>query len=227
MLPLIILRPEPGASASLAAARDQGLDAHAAPLFRIAPVAWQAPSADAVDALLLGSANAARHGGADLARFRSKPAYVVGAGTAAAARAAGLTLAATGSGGLQAVLDGVAPSHKRLLRLAGEIRVPLVPPPGKELIERTVYAAQPLPLDPAMVARLQQPAVVALHSAEVARRLAALCTAHGIARARLRLAAIGPRVRDAAGSGWAETACAAQPDDAALLALAARMCQSA
>ncbi|MCJ2184366.1 uroporphyrinogen-III synthase, partial [Novosphingobium sp. 1949] len=73
--PILILRPEPGASASLAAARALGLDAQAFPLFTVAPSAWSAPPREAIDALLLGSANALRQAGDQLARYRGLPAY--------------------------------------------------------------------------------------------------------------------------------------------------------
>ena len=40
---LIVLRPEPGASATMERARERGLDPVAMPLFEIEPVAWHAP----------------------------------------------------------------------------------------------------------------------------------------------------------------------------------------
>jgi uroporphyrinogen-III synthase len=67
----------------LAAAR--GLVTESFALFRIAPQAWEAPAADSF-ALLLGSANALRHGGAALAGWRGKPAWCVGAATRARRR---------------------------------------------------------------------------------------------------------------------------------------------
>ena len=69
--------------------------------------------------------------------------------------------------------------------------------------------------------------VVLLHSAAAARHLAELCTQDGIDRATIALACLGPRIAEAAGAGWREVGVASRPDDAALLALAARMCQSA
>lgn len=223
MMPLVVIRPEPGCTATLAASRAAGLEARGFPLFAVEPVAWE-PVSEAIDALLLGSANALRHGGAGLAGYAGMPAWCVGETTAAAARAAGLAIAAIGKGGLQAVLDTV-PAPARLLRLAGEERIVLAPPPGVSLIERVVYASRPLAMPPALADLLRQGAVVALHSAEAARHFARECDAHGVDRARLKLAAIGPRVADAAGTGWRALACADEPGDAALLALARRMCQ--
>ena len=70
MSKVVVLRPEPGASATLARAKAAGIDAVAIPLFEVVPVAWDAPDPSSVDALLLTSANAARHGGAAQRRAR-------------------------------------------------------------------------------------------------------------------------------------------------------------
>lgn len=78
MIPLIVIRPQPGCDASVAAARARGLDAHGFPLFAVRALDWQPPAPDSFDALLIGSANALRHGGAALAAWRGKPAYAVG-----------------------------------------------------------------------------------------------------------------------------------------------------
>lgn len=223
MIPLIVIRPEPGCRATVAAARAMGLDVHGFPLFAISPVAWQAPPPDSFDAVLLGSANALRHGGGELAACRGKPAYAVGETTATAARSAGLAVVATGRGGLQGLMNRIDPAHRRLLRLCGQERVPLQAPPGATISERVVYASQPRPLPAELARLLRRPAVVALHSAEAARHFASLCPG----RSHIRLACIGPRVSEAAGTGWAAVDATAVPDDAALLALAARMCQEA
>lgn len=221
MKPLVILRPEPGNAASLAAARALGLEAIAAPLFVIEPVPSPLPI-EPFDAILAGSANAFRHGGAQLASLVHLPVYAVGEATAQAARAAGFSVAAIGAGGLQNVLDALPPAPMRLLRLAGRDRVELTPPPEIELTEHVVYAAISQPLSPALAKQLTQPCVIALHSAEAARIFASLMSN----RAHLSLACIGQRVAAAAGPGWAAVRCAATPDDPTLLALAAEMCQT-
>ena len=226
MLPLVVIRPEPGCAATVAAARAAGLEAYGFPLFAVAPCAWQPPAPESFDALLLGSANALRHGGEALALYCGKPACVVGARTAEAARAAGLEVAAIGSGGLQAVLDALPSGLHRLLRLAGAERVALAPPPGVTMVERIVYEAKARPLPAALAELLRARAVVLLHSGEAARHFSAECERLGVARAALSLATIGPRVAEAAGQGWACIAAATSPDDAALLALAREMCQT-
>ncbi|MBC7987264.1 MAG: uroporphyrinogen-III synthase, partial [Sphingomonadaceae bacterium] len=85
---LLIVRPEPGASATAQRARTRGWEPLVAPLFAIAPLAWAPRDPAAFDALLLTSANAVSHGGKALGKYRELPVYAVGAATAAAARAA-------------------------------------------------------------------------------------------------------------------------------------------
>ncbi|MBW8754683.1 MAG: uroporphyrinogen-III synthase [Sphingomonadales bacterium] len=225
MTPVIVIRPQPGCDATLSAARALRLEAHGFPLFEVRAAAWNPPAPDTFDAVLLGSANAPRLAGPALAAYAGKPAYAVGAATAEIARAAGLEVVLAGAGGLETVLGQLAPGHRRLLRLSGRERVALAAPRGVSIEERVVYASEPLPLPGALAAMLHQPALVLLHSAEAARHFAALCQQHGIDRAPIALAAIGPRVAQAAGPGWAALRAAASPSDAALLALAQEMCQ--
>lgn len=226
MIPVIAIRPEPGCAASVAALQTKGLEACGFPLFTVEPVAWQAPDPDTIDALLIGSANAIRQGGEALADYLGKPVYAVGMATTNAARKLGFAVIGIGEGGLQSVLDQVLPGHKRLLRLAGRERVDLILPGDTEMIERTVYAATPLPMPRELEAMLRKPCVVMLHSARAARHFAGLCLAHGIDRSRISLAAIGPRVASAVGDGWAVLANAQRSDDQALLALAQELCQN-
>lgn len=225
MVPLVVIRPEPGCSASLEAARAVRLEAHGFPLFEVEPRSWEAPAPGQFYAILGGSANAFRHGGRGLAALRNLPVYAVGETTAQAAREAGFAVAATGSGGMQALLAELDPAHRRLLRIAGDERVPLTLPNGVTMDERVVYASVPRPLPPDLAALLRAPAMIALHSAEAARHLAAQCVTHGIRRSLLRLIALSPRIAQAAGDGWSEVAVATVPNDKALLALALQMCQ--
>src|SRR5690242_6691986 len=91
-----VLRPEPGNAATAAAIEALGLTAIRLPLFEIHAIDWAPPDATRFDALLLTSANAARHAGQGLAGFRSLPVHAVGEATAAAAREAGLEVVAVG-----------------------------------------------------------------------------------------------------------------------------------
>lgn len=226
---VLVLRPEPGAGATLATARALGLDAESFPLFTIAPTRWDPPDTAEIDALVLGSANALRHGGLALERFRGFPAYVVGEKTAEAAREAGLEVFRIGKGGLQSVLDTLDPAHSRLLRLAGRERVELSLPPGTTMTTCEVYASEPLPENAKLRAALsgspRRPCIALLHSGEAATRFEALCRVWSIPTGDVHLAAIGPRVSARLNAGWASVRNASAPNDAALLALAAQMCQ--
>ncbi len=229
MIPAIVLRPSPGGERTVAAARAAGLDAHGFALSAISPRAWDPPTSGGIDALLLGSANALRHAGRALDAYRGKLAYVVGEQTARASRDAGLAIAAIGGGGLQQVLDDMRPgdeqSDLRLLRLAGATRIPLAPPPGVSIVERVVYASEPVAMPVVLAALLARPAVVLLHSAAAAAHFARECDRLQVDRSRIALAALGPRIARAAGEGWRACVAANRPDDAALLALARAMCK--
>ena len=227
MTPLVIIRPQPGCDATVQAAQALGLPASAHPLLEVRRLAWQAPDPDQFDALLIGSANALRHGGAALARYRGMSAYAVGETTAAAVLDAGMKLAGAGDGGLQALLGLLQPGHRRLLRLTGRERVELAPPPGILITERVTYASEPLTMPPELVKRLAGGALVLLHSGEAARHFDEQCDANAITRGRIAIAALAPRIAAAAGSGWAAMDTAVEPRDQALLALAGRMCQTA
>lgn len=219
----LALRPEPGLSATLERARALGLAITGHPLSEIRPAAWACPDPAGIDGLLIGSANAILHGGPNLARLTAKPAYAVGEATAAAARAAGFAVAMTGSGGLQGVLDAMSgPCH--LLRIAGEERVALTPPPGVTFAEVIAYRSIALPLDPAANLLASGEALVLLHSAATAAHFAAECDRLGIDRARVGLAALGPRIAAAAGEGWGAVHTAARPDEGTLVQLAFDLC---
>jgi uroporphyrinogen-III synthase len=226
MIPLIVIRPQPGCDATVAMARELGLDAQGFPLFAVRPLAWEAPPRESFDALLIGSANALRHGGEALAGWRGAPVYAVGDTSAEAARAVGFHVVAAGEGGLQALLGAVRPDHRRLLRLAGRERVQLAPPANVTIAERIVYASEALPIPAELQKLLLQPSVVLLHSAEAARHFAGECDARSIPRRAIALAALGPRIAAAAGQDWASVAAAAKPGDHALLELAREMCQT-
>lgn len=222
-----MLRPEPGLASTLAAVRACGLQAAACPLFAIEPVAWDVPPDASFDALLIGSANAVRHGGMALRRLAHLPVIAVGEASARVAREAGLTVSRAGTGGLQAMLDTLARESQpmRLLRLAGEAHVPLALPAGMAMTEAIVYRAAPLPIDAATADRLRGGGVALLHSGEAARRFASECDRLGIPRARLALAILAPRIAALAGSGWGEVGIAEGMSAGELLELAKEMCQ--
>ena len=223
MKPLMLLRPEPGWSISADTARAMGLEVIGGPLFTIEPVAWEAPDSGDYDGLLIGSANVFRHGGDQLRRYVKLPTHVVGETTAETARQAGFLTGRVGRGGLQSVLDALEGRKLRLLRLAGEGRVPLCVPDGIGVDTRVVYRAEPAAIEDAD--RLQDPCVVALHSGTAAERFAQECERLSVDRSLLDLVAIGPRVAELVGEGWHAIHIAEQADDARLLALAKDVCQ--
>jgi uroporphyrinogen-III synthase len=221
---IVAIRPEPGLSQTLRNGALAGLEIAGVPLFEVRPVEWNAPDPATLDALLLGSANAVMLAGGGLGAFTHLPVHAVGERTAEAARKAGFSVATSGSGGLQQVLEGLAGQHLRLLRLAGAEHVPLSPPPGIEIVDRIVYEAAPLAMPDGLASLLNEGAVVLLHSAAAARHFAKECDRLGLSRCRIALAALGPRIAEAAGEGWAASQFCKQPQDVALLALARDMC---
>ncbi len=226
MIPLVVIRPQPGCDATVAAARAMGLPARAFPLFAVHACAWELPDPADFDALLIGSANAIRLAAKELAGLRHLPVLAVGETTAQVARDAGFTVAETGAGGMQALLCGLGARYPRLLRLSGRERIALVAPAGVTIAERTVYASESLAMPDGLREVLAGNCVVALHSAGAARRFAQVCDASGIDHAGIALAALGPRIAQAAGEGWSDVRSATSADDPALLALAAGMCQT-
>ncbi len=222
---VLVLRPEPGNAATCTAARALGLEPMAAPLFVYAARAWHVPPCRAWDGLLIGSAAVFAHGGAGLHTLRSIPVHAVGAATARAAQTAGFGVVRIGSGGLQPIVASLPPG--RYLRLAGAAHVALDPPADVHIDDVIVYAAMPQPLAPAVVARLaREPVLALLHSAEAARQFYEHCVRHGLARDRIMVACLAPRVAAAAGSGWQAIGVAAFPGDDAMLSMTRQMCQT-
>lgn len=226
MRTVLVLRPPPGNRATCVAAAALGLDAVAAPLFAYTRRDWQLPDpVPRYHGILAGSMAVFAHGGDALTGLRAIPVHAVGTTTADAARRAGFGVGHIGSGGLQAVAGRLTPG--RYLRLAGEARVALTPPPGVTIDDVVVYAAQALPVAPATLALVRRgPVLVLLHSAEAARHWHAQCVAHGLNIGDIVLACLGPRIATAAGHGWAKIGVAQNPDDQALLSLAVQMCET-
>jgi uroporphyrinogen-III synthase len=212
---LVVLRPEPGASATVARARELGLEAIAAPLFEIEPVTWRTPDPTDFDALLLTSANAVNQAGEGLEALSALPVHAVGEATAEAARRAGFTIESVGEGGVDQLLAAIDPKL-RLLHLCGVDRE--APGTAKQAIAAIpVYRSNPLP---APDVEAIGGSVALIHSSRAGHRLAELIGQRG----EIAIAAISPAAVAAAGCGWQQVEAAEQPTDAALLALAARLC---
>ncbi|MEO8142036.1 MAG: uroporphyrinogen-III synthase [Sphingomicrobium sp.] len=213
MSKIVILRPEPGASATLARAEAAGLEAVAIPLFEVAAIDWVAPDAAEYDALLLTSANAVRHGGIQLASLSGLPAYCVGAATAAAAQQAGLGIADTGTGNA-ADLAGRLPEELRFLHLTGRNHRAMA-----AVTEIAVYDSVAIDPTPSLDALIGGVAMV--HSPRAGARLAELVETRG----NIAIAAISPAAAAACGTGWRAVQSVTTPTDAALLELAAALWQ--
>lgn len=223
--PLALLRPEPGWSASAAAARSAGLAVTGQPLFAAEPINWEPPAGE-FDALLAGSAAAFRLGGEGLNALRHLPVHAVGLATAAAARAAGFEVTRSGEGGLQQLLDEASGEAVRYLRLAGEQHVTLAPHRGQSVTERVAYRMAPVAIEAGFRRELgDAEPIVALHSAAAAAHFGREIERLGLARGSLALLALGPRIADAAGPGWAAVHIADRPSDPALLAKAVALCK--
>jgi uroporphyrinogen-III synthase len=213
MKTLLLLRPEPGLSASAERARALGLDVLCCALFRVEPLDWTVPDPTHYDALLLTSANAVRHAGPKLAMLASLPVHAVGQSTAAAAQGAGLNVKTVGCGNVSDLLLAL-PASLRLLHLAGEDHHPN----AEASIERRItYRSAPIS-DPNLP--LLDGLVVAVHSARAGTRLSELAEERGAAI----IAAISDEAAAACGDGWAGITVAAEPNDKSLLALAAGLC---
>lgn len=219
--PLLVLRPEPGASRTAAGAAALGITTLSVPLFEVGPLAWSARAPQAFDALMITSANTLRHAGTAITQYRALPAYAVGAATAEAMRAAGFENIHVGPGdaiGLIARLrdDGIG----HVLHLCGADR--REPETHGIAIERiAVYEARAIDRPAGLAAALAQHPVAMLHSPRAAARFAELVQT----RQDVVLAAISRNAADAAGKGWARVEIAAAPDDQALLAIAAGLCK--
>jgi uroporphyrinogen-III synthase len=209
---LLILRPEPGASETAGRARDMGLEPVVAPLFAVRPVGGPPVPAGRFDAVLLTSANGARHAPPGLTAL---PCFAVGERTASAARAAGFLDVRTGpSDGAAAAALMASAGVTKALHLCG--RDHLAPEAlGVAIERRVVYCAEPLPRPP-----FQGPAVALIHSPRAGARFAELA----IEKSAIAVAAISASAAAAAGDGWAAKAVAAEPRDQALLELAAKLC---
>ena len=222
-LPLLILRPQPGADETAARATAMGLHPIAAPLFTVRGLDWQPPPPSAFDAIMLTSANAARRAGAGLAAFLGLPCYAVGEATAAAAGDAGFSDVRVGpEDGMALLMMMEAERIMRALHPCGADHVALAPAEMR-IVRIPVYEAEAIGALPGEAeAALADKVVALLHSARAARLFGTLVSD----RSRVTVAAISPRTARAAGTGWRQVAVAAEPRDHALLALAAKLCQT-
>ena len=211
---VLILRPEPGNAATVAAVTAMGLEPVAVPLFEVVPVDWDAPDPAAFDSVAMTSANAARHGGAQLARYTHLPLIAVGEATAKAAKAVGFSDVTSGDGnaGDLAVLFEEALS---ILHLTGTDHRPI--PGDAKVTVVPVYETRALP--PAVPPAAD---IALIHSPRAGARFAALVPD----RATTRIIAISPAAAAACGPGWAAVHIADAPREHAMLASLAQLCKA-
>ena len=222
-LPLLVLRPEPGASATARRAEERGLHPIRYPPFAVHATAWQPPDPDGFDAMLLTSANTLRCAGPQLDLFRHLPVFAVGEATAEAARARGFSIAAVGYSGAQAIADIMAArGHARVFHPGGRDWREFNAGP-LSIIRRCVYESVEAGTAEGLAAVMPEEGVALIHSPRGAVRLAKLVPMRE--RPRLHLAAVSPAVLEAAGAGWASGDASPVPKDEALLVLAAALCK--
>lgn len=214
---LLVLRPEPGASATAERARSLGLDPVIMPLFEIEPIAWTAPDPAGFDALLLTSVNAVRFGGDALNKFLALPVHAVGEATGEAARGAGFTVSTVGEAGVDELLGSFG-AELKLLHLAGEDR--RAPTDVRQRIQSiAVYRSREIEAPDVSEA---SDAIALVHSPRAGARFAELVRDRG----SVAIAAISPAAAEVVGGGWQSVQSADRPNDDALLALAAELCNN-
>ncbi|WP_404335831.1 uroporphyrinogen-III synthase [Sphingomonas sp. MMS12-HWE2-04] len=207
---IVVLRPEPGNRATAAAIEARGRRAIRLPLFEIRAVSWQAPDPSRFDALLLTSANAVRHAGAQLGAFAPLPVHAVGEVTAQAARRAGLDVVAAGNSGVESLL--AAGRFTRALHLAGRDRTLA---PGGPIAEiHTVYASEALPIPPEALLQLED-GIALVQSARAGARLAELLAPE--VRITIRIVAVSQAAARACGEAWERIHVSARPSAEAMI----------
>ena len=216
---LFVLRPQPAAGRTVERARALGIDAVALPLFQLEAIEWMAPEPGQFDAILLTSAKAVNLGGEELQRFRSLPVHAVGEAPAVAAEVAGFGIASAGKAGVDQLLAAI-PRAERLLHLCGEDRASDCA--AQDITRISVYRARAIEEVGGLDAL--DGAIVAVHSPRAGRRLAELVAEDS--RGAIRVVAISAAAAEAAGGGWQDVRAARFPTDEALLALAARLCDT-
>jgi uroporphyrinogen-III synthase len=215
VIPLLILRPERGAIATVKRAEALGLSPLIRSLFTVEPRAWDAPDPTLFDSLLLTSANAVRYGGGAVGLYRNLPVFAVGAATAQAARDAGFGTVIEGTGNAADALRALGRAgQSQPLHLAGEDRKPYPHLPFT-VTTRVVYRAAP-----ADIALPTGRYAALVHSARAAVRFAELCPSPKL----VDVVAISAPVAETAGTGWRSLTIASEPTDNAMLALAAMLC---
>lgn len=229
---VLVTRPSADAAALADLLSARGIDTVAAPMLDIVATDGPPPDLDGVRALLFTSRNGVR-AFAERSEERSLPVYVVGAGTARAARAAGFGTVTSADGDVNAlaavVTSALKPDGGPLLHVAGEDRAGdlarMLEDAGFAVRTHVAYAARATSsLPPAADAALtgERLVAVALFSPRTARTFASVVVRANLAdRCRgLVAACISPAVAEAARTlPWDDVRVSARPDQEALVDL--------
>lgn len=216
--PVLVPRPQPGTARTAELLEKRGFTAIPYPLYALQSVHWAAPDPAGIDALLITSGNALRHGGPGLAAYRTLPLFAVGEATAALARAQGFAAVRTGGGDMPSTVPMLAAAgHRHILHLSGTEVRPF--DPGTLSITRLpVYRTVPIGDAEGLAQALPRDrgAFALVHSPRLGARLAELVTQEE--RRRITIIAISPAASEACGTGWRGRVAAGAPTDAAMLA---------
>jgi uroporphyrinogen-III synthase len=197
------------------------------PLFVIEPVAWELPRDGGFDAVLMTSANAARHAGAGLTAMCALPCYCVGEATAQAAREMGFADVRVGGGDAASTIPLlVADGRSRVLHPCG---VDLRPfdPRGLRVEPIPVYRSAERG-DAAILEALihaRAPAVAMVHSPRAGARLDALLSM--ASRTPIAVVAISEAAAEACGGGWREMLVATSRNDIEMITCVQRVASPA
>lgn len=222
-----ITRAEPGATATAERVTALGGRPLVAPLLSIEPLPAEI-DLSGVGALAFTSANGARAFAA-LCPARALTVFAVGAGTAAAARAAGFRSVLSADGDVAALARGIIARRREL---TGAVLHPAAAEPAGDLVGAlagagiearsvNVYDSVVRPPPEAVIDGLGDIQIVLLHSPKAARALAGILAGRDVTH--LRLLCLSPAVaRPLEGLKVKEVAVAPFPIEAALLNLMAR-----
>ena len=229
---VLVLRPEPGASATAEALRAAGYEPVIFPIGEVVPLAVHDVDASRLTAVAATSANSVRHAPAPLiVELRDLPFFAVGEATALGAGKAGFHRITVADGDGQAlarlVLEQVR-AGDRLLYLCGHVRRPeferLCAEAGVDVVAAETYDMRYPDRSEAFRALIGEnpPDAVMVHSFEAAQAFARLLEASR-ALPGLKAVAISERAAKPLSDRGIRTVAADRPDEAAMLEALARL----
>ncbi|MCE7795667.1 uroporphyrinogen-III synthase [Sphingobium sufflavum] len=216
--PVLVLRPEPGATRTGEALGKAGFRPVSYPLYVVETVEWTPPDPAQYDAVLVTSANAMRLGGPGVSRYCRLPLFAVGEASARAAQRAGFRDVTTGGGNAPLTLPLiVAAGYSRILHLCG-MEVREVDDLGLSITRLPVYGTMPTGDAQGLAQALprEREIFALVHSPRAGGRLAELVSPAD--RDRITILAISGAASEACGEGWHGRVIAGAATDAALLA---------